>query len=84
MLLESFASDKEKQHVRELIEKHVELTGSPQGKRILEDWESYAGRFTRVIPKDYKQMMQYIGDANEQGLTGDDALMAAFERGAKG
>ncbi len=83
VLLEPFASDKEKLRVKELIEKHVELTGSPLGKRILADWEAYAKRFTRVIPKDYKQMMQYIDDAIDQGLTGDEALMAAFERGAK-
>ncbi len=83
VLLETFDSDKEKQKVKEYIENHVELTGSPLGKRILKDWEAYAKRFTRVIPKDYKQMMQYIEEATDQGLTGDEALMAAFERGAK-
>ena len=83
VLLESFVSDKEKQQVKELIEKHAALTGSPIGKRILSDWEANAKRFTRVIPKDYKQMLQYIDEAIDQGLKGDEALMAAFKRGEK-
>ncbi len=84
VLLEGFASDKEKQQVKELVQKHVALTGSPVGERVLADWEAYAKRFTRVIPKDYKQMMQYIEEASASGLTGEEALMAAFERGGKG
>ncbi len=83
VLLEAFASDKEKRQVRELIERHVEYTASPLGKRVLDDWEAYAKRFTRVIPRDYKQMLQFIDEAIDQGLQGDEALMAAFERGAK-
>ncbi len=84
VLLEPFVSDAESAQIRALIEKHAELTGSPLAKRILADWEAYAPRFTRVIPKDYKKMLSYIDDAHAQGLTGDDALMAAFQRGEKG
>jgi len=34
------------------------------------------------MPKDYKRMLACIQRANEQGLTGDEAVMAAFEENA--
>jgi glutamate synthase (ferredoxin) len=37
----------------------------------------------KVIPKDYKRMLAGIKRAEEQGLTGDDAVMVAFEENSK-
>ncbi len=79
VLLEDFESEREMEEVRCMIEKHVEFTGSPLGKRVLGDWAEYSKRFTRVIPKDYKKMMQNIEKAKSEGLEGEAALMAAFE-----
>ncbi len=83
VLLESFASNEEKEQVRAMIETHVALTGSPIGKHLLGDWEKYAKRFTRIIPRDYKQMLSHLEEARKEGLSGDDAWMAAFERSEK-
>lgn len=76
--LEEITSDEEMNELKEMIQKHVAYTGSPQGKRILADWQSYSQRFTKVIPKDYKKMIANIDKAHKSGLTGDEALMAAF------
>ena len=83
VLLENEIDPDELREVRGMIEKHVEYTGSPLGRRILDDWESYAPRFTRVIPRDYKRMLENIDSACESGLCGDAALMAAFEKSLK-
>jgi glutamate synthase (ferredoxin) len=83
VLLEKFKSEEEAQEVKELIEKHVEHTGSSQGKKILEDWKNYSLRFTKVIPKDYKRMLENIDNAHKAGLSGEEALMAAFEENFK-
>lgn len=79
VLLETINSEEELKGIKEMIEKHVTYTGSPQGKKILNDWEKYSQRFTRVIPEDYKQMLENIRKAHMAGLSGDEALMAAFE-----
>lgn len=39
-------------------------------------------RFVKVIPKDYQRVLAGIRRAHEQGLTGDEAVMAAFEENA--
>ncbi|MGC7872807.1 glutamate synthase large subunit [Desulfosporosinus sp. SYSU MS00001] len=79
VLLETIESEEEMNEIKRMIEKHVEYTGSPLGKKILLDWTGYAQRFTKVIPKDYKRMLQNIDKAHKAGLNGEEALMAAFE-----
>ncbi|WP_088227988.1 glutamate synthase large subunit [Desulfosporosinus sp. FKB] len=79
VLLETIESEEEMHEIKSMIEKHVEYTGSPLGKNILLDWTGYAQRFTKVIPKDYKRMLQNIDKAHKAGLSGEEALMAAFE-----
>jgi glutamate synthase (NADPH/NADH) large chain len=37
-------------------------------------------KFVKVMPKDYKRMLACIERAQAQGLTGDEAIMAAFEK----
>ncbi|WP_172251928.1 glutamate synthase large subunit [Saccharibacillus deserti] len=79
VLLETLEDAAEKEEVRELIQRHAELTDSGVAKLILDGWEQTSGRFVRVIPKDYKRMLEQIEKAESTGLTGDDALLAAFE-----
>ena len=37
--------------LKELIEKHAELTGSARAKKFLANWEKTVKKFIRVIPK---------------------------------
>ena len=37
----------------------------------------------RVIPKDYKRVLACLKRAHDQGLSGDEAIMAAFEENAR-
>ena len=36
--------------LRELVETHVEQTGSKRGKAILDDWQTSLGRFWQLVP----------------------------------
>jgi glutamate synthase domain-containing protein 3 len=45
------------QLVRSLIERHVEFTGSPRGKRVLDNWDSMAPFFIKVFPHEYKRVL---------------------------
>ncbi|HBV87609.1 MAG TPA: glutamate synthase large subunit [Desulfosporosinus sp.] len=81
--LEKLESEVELDEIHEMIQKHVEYTDSPQGGKILDDWKNYSQRFTKVIPIDYKRMLENIDKAHKAGLSGEEALMAAFEENFK-
>ncbi|HEY8875685.1 MAG TPA: glutamate synthase large subunit [Desulfosporosinus sp.] len=83
VLLEKIESQEELSEIKEMIEKHVEATRSPLGKKIIADWEGYSQKFTKVIPKDYKHMLENIAKAHKAGLNGEEALMVAFKEHCK-
>ena len=41
-----------------LIEDHVRLTGSAVGRRLLDNWELMVPRFVKVMPVDYRRVLQ--------------------------
>lgn len=69
--------------LRELIQRHATYTGSQKAARVLENWSEISAKFVKVMPKDYKRMLECIKQALDSGLTGDDALSAAFEANAR-
>lgn len=79
VLLERVEEPDEIAELHSLIARHTELTNSAAGRRILDGWEAALPNFARVIPKDYKRMMEQIRKVEQTGLTGEAALMAAFE-----
>ncbi|MFB5674294.1 glutamate synthase large subunit [Paenibacillus terreus] len=79
VLLERVEDTAEAADLRGMIERHVAHTDSEAGQRILKDWEASLQYFVRVIPKDYKRMLEQIEKVEAAGLTGDEALLAAFE-----
>ena len=66
-----------------LIERHADYTQSTRARQILAAWDQYVPKFVKVMPKDYKRMLASIDRAQAQGLTGDEAIMAAFEDNAR-
>ncbi|MBD2580277.1 glutamate synthase large subunit [Oscillatoria sp. FACHB-1406] len=69
--------------VREMMEKHSKYTNSPKAARLLENWEETASKFVKVMPRDYKRVLECLKEAEASGLSGDDALSAAFEANAR-
>jgi glutamate synthase (ferredoxin) len=69
--------------LRTLIERHQAYTGSPKAAQLLATWETSLSKFIKVMPKDYKRMLACIEKAEAQGLTGDEAVMSAFEENAR-
>ena len=69
--------------VRSLVQRHLDHTGSERARAILAAWDSFVPRFVKVMPKDYKRMLACLDRAKAQGLTGDEAVMAAFEENAR-
>jgi glutamate synthase (ferredoxin) len=69
--------------VRAMVERHLAHTGSGRARQVLDAWERLVPRFVRVMPKDYQRMLTGIKRAHEQGLSGDEAIMTAFEANAR-
>jgi len=65
--------------VRKRIEEHVGYTGSERGKEVLVNWTDVSTKFVKVLPRDYERMLNAFKKVEEQGLSGDEAAMAAFE-----
>ncbi len=65
--------------VRDMIQRHADATHSPVARRVLSTWNKSLPRFVRVIPKDYERMLEAFKEVEASGLSGEDAVMAAFE-----
>ena len=64
--------------LKELIREHVEATGSPRGKEILDNFSEYLPKFKKVLPYDYDRMLRIIASMEERGLDGEQAQIEAF------
>ncbi|MCB1279028.1 glutamate synthase large subunit [Prosthecobacter sp.] len=67
----------------ELIKKHADLTKSQKAFKVLALWEQSVKQFVKVLPRDYARVLKALKKAKDDGLTGDDALIAAFESNSK-
>ncbi|MDQ5980079.1 MAG: hypothetical protein QG602_3054, partial [Verrucomicrobiota bacterium] len=81
--IEKLTDAKEIAAVKAMIQKHLDYTKSERAKTVLADWDKFVPKFVKVMPKDYKRMLACIERAQAQGLTGDEAIMSAFEENAR-
>ena len=69
--------------VKGLVERHVELTGSELGRRVLEGWKALSAKLVKVLPNDYRRMVEAQRQFRAKGLTQEEAELAAFEANAQ-
>ena len=74
---------KDAAELRAIVQRHAELTGSEKAKAVLNNWDATLPKFVKVMPKDYKRVLQAIATAQAKGLSGDAALQEAFEINAR-
>ncbi len=77
--LETLTDAQEIAALQAMIKNHADYTDSAVAKQILADWPGYIAKFVKVIPKDYKRMLEAFALVAAKGLSGDEAAMAAFE-----
>ena len=82
--MEAVTERHDAEELKNLIQKHVQETGSPLGKRILKDFEAYLPKFKKIIPRDYKRMIATIGQMEEKGMSHEKATLEAFYAVRKG
>jgi glutamate synthase (ferredoxin) len=81
--LEKLEDPEEINQVYQLIAKHAEYTKSQKALKILANWTEMIPTFVKVIPRDYKRVLEALKEAEKSGLTGDEALTAAFEANSR-
>ncbi|WP_420626258.1 glutamate synthase large subunit [Candidatus Poriferisodalis sp.] len=75
--LEPQLDDAEAETVRSLLRQHLAETESTPAERILGRWHSEVRCFRKVMPKDYRRVLEARAAAAELGQDPDEAVMAA-------
>jgi glutamate synthase (ferredoxin) len=65
--------------VHAMISRHAEYTGSALAAGIVADWDNAVQKFVRVMPRDYNRVLMALEKAEAEGLSGEAAIMAAFD-----
>ena len=71
----------EREALEKLVRQHAEETGSTVAEELLVDWPTALGRFTEVMPRDFRIVMEAKAKAEADGLDDNDiatAMMAAL------
>ena len=69
--------DDDATRLRDLVERHLAETGSAVAARLLADWDAALTRFGKVMPKDYKRVLDAARRAEREGRDVNEAVMAA-------
>ncbi len=81
--LERLVDKDEIEEVRQMIARHGDFTKSTRAWKILAEWEKNVPKFVKVMPKDYKRVLESLKRAKDAGLSGEQAINVAFEENAR-
>jgi len=70
-------TDADADEVHDLLRRHVRHTQSTVAGRLLERWDRNRARFVKVMPKDFKRVLEAMERARRNGASEDDAVMEA-------
>jgi glutamate synthase (NADPH/NADH) large chain len=66
------------EELHDLVSRHFTETGSPVAEKLLADWEAAANRFTAVVPREFKMVIEAMRAAEAAGRDIDAAVMTAL------
>ena len=75
--LESSLSEEDADALRDIIRRHLEETNSAVAATVLDRWHQHVRSFKKVMPKDYRRVLDAIATAEEHGHNVEEAVMAA-------
>jgi len=83
VLLEQVTEADEIESLWKMIQRHQAYTGSKRAALVLDRWSEMIPRFVKVLPKDYKRVLATMKRITDSGLSGEEAVMAAFQENAR-
>ncbi|MDQ1701652.1 MAG: glutamate synthase large chain, partial [Frankiaceae bacterium] len=69
--------DDDRDWLRGIVAKHLAETESAVARTLLADWDANIGRFTKIMPRDYKRVLVAMADAQQRGVSVEQAVMEA-------
>jgi len=81
--LEKLEDGDEIERLWKLIQRHQTYTRSTRAAKVLENWQQMVPKFVKVMPKDHKRVLEALKRVEKSGLSGEEAIMAAFEENAR-
>ena len=69
--------------LKQMITDHVAYTNSKKGKEVLDNFGEYLPKFKKIMPHDYKRMLNMIVQMEEKGLSSEQAQIEAFYAATK-
>jgi glutamate synthase (ferredoxin) len=75
--LELIENNEDINTIKDLLSKHMQFTQSTVARRILDNWQDYQSQFVKVMPRDYKHVLDAIKKGREKGLSEEEAIMEA-------
>jgi glutamate synthase domain-containing protein 3 len=76
--LESVWKEDDKDLLHDLIERHLQWTGSVQAQRILDAWSDAVGKFVKVVPIDYRKALEKMRAAEQRDTETTPATEEVF------
>ena len=66
-----------------MVQRHQTYTKSERAATVLASWRDMVSKFVKVVPRDYLRVLQSLKKVRESGVTGEEAIMAAFQENAR-
>jgi glutamate synthase (NADPH) large chain len=70
-------SDEDEVWLRGVVSRHLLETGSAVAQDLLADWDRQVGRFSRIMPRDYRRVLEVTRQAEREGRDVNEAIMEA-------
>jgi glutamate synthase (ferredoxin) len=83
-MVKTFALEDEEETalVKTMTKRHAEYTSSEKAADVLAHWDVMAPKFVKVYPNDYRRVIETQKRFKAQGLSEEEAIMAAFDENA--
>ncbi|MDQ4007918.1 MAG: glutamate synthase large subunit, partial [Actinomycetota bacterium] len=62
-----------------IVRRHQEETGSAVAAALLDDWDNALPRFTEVMPRDFRRVLDVKADAESEGLSDEETTARMME-----
>ena len=67
------------QWLQGMLREHIAMTDSPRAKQIVAQWDSYATKFVKVLPRDYARVMAVLAKASADGVSEEETSRRVME-----
>jgi glutamate synthase (NADPH/NADH) large chain len=70
---------RDRERLHELVQRHFDETGSQVAARLLASWSVEVSRFRKVMPTDYRRVLEVMDRAAADGLNEDEMMVRVME-----